>query len=112
MNVEVSAARQKIYEKLNNNVMTVLDYIQANVKEIVEVGVFGSFARGTFTALSDSDLYVVSKNTLKHSVRGEVRCFAEEHSCDVVFFTEDNFVESHSLLAQKIYKERRVLYGP
>lgn len=107
---EVLKAREILFNKLMRNASIVCDYIKEHVDDVIEVGIFGSLAREDFNACSDSDVYLVTKERIERHIRGDIRCFAEENNCDVVFFTIDNFNSKYSLLASNINKERKILY--
>ena len=109
MNSELLEARNKLKSKLLNNAYTVIDYCKQEILDIVEIGIFGSLARDDFKCNSDADIYVITKETCPRTIRGDIRCFAEEHHCDVVFFEEAYFNNTDIPLIHYIKRDRRIL---
>lgn len=82
--------------------------------DIKKIILFGSCARGTMRLTSDVDLLVITKEEFNRSERGEIASILEEpidavHS-DVIFYTEEQFIDSKRLITMQIKKEGICLY--
>lgn len=84
--------------------------IEAFNFEFEEVGVFGSYARGDFTALSDIDICIICKERPDRYTTGAIRDAAEQLKADVVFVTRDYLMSGRDLLSTNIKRDyRRIL---
>ena len=80
--------------------------------DFVEIGVFGSYARNEYNALSDVDICVIVKEMPTRYITGWLRDDAEELGADICFITEEQFKLSDTVFMNNIRRDyRRVYYG-
>ena len=87
----------------------VMDLIKSYNLEYHEIGIFGSYARGTFKATSDIDFYIVVDKKPVPRVSGNLREDADMLGADIVFITPEHLEAGNSLLIQNIKRDRKVL---
>ena len=87
----------------------VLSMIKTSLDEYIEIGIFGSYARGDCNVTSDIDFYVIVEERPSRYVTGEIRANAEILKVDIVFITRKYFEESEDLLIKNIKRDRRIL---
>ena len=113
MQTELVHARGNLRQKLMNNADAVIKKVlEADLSDIVEVGIFGSIAKNSFTCNSDSDIYLLfDKNLPDRITKGNLRTMAEEHNCDIIFIkTDELFSNGVGLLAKNILENRIILW--
>lgn len=84
--------------------------ILAQEFDFKEIGIFGSYARGDYNALSDVDICIVVKDIPKRCIMGWLRDDAEEIGADICFITEEQFKRSESKFICNIRKDYRRIY--
>ena len=67
-------------------------------------GIFGSYARNDFTALSDIDFCIIADD-IPRSVRGELSDYAEEYRCDITFLSKDSFANTDNPFINNVRKD-------
>lgn len=98
------------YMKLNKAQVVIDEILDAGLTGLMEIGLFGSIARGDFTCESDVDIYLVFEGEVpERTIKGRLRSLAEENECDLVFMKEIDFVEPQ-LLQQNIEKNHQVIW--
>ena len=75
--------------------------------EYEKIGVFGSYARGTFKGSSDIDICLVVEKKPPRWESGELRELCEMKGVDVVFVTPDYFENSQDRFAIKLRSDWR-----
>ena len=76
----------------------------------VNVGVFGSYARGDYLSNSDIDFCIIGERPDRYT-SGNLRCDADEIGVDIVFVSEDYFNHSDQLFAKAIRRDWRKCDG-
>ena len=76
----------------------------------IEIGVFGSYARNEYNALSDVDICVIVKDMPTRYVTGWLRDDAEELGADICFITEEQFELSDTTFMNNLRKDYRMIY--
>lgn len=71
---------------------------------------FGSYARAEYKVGSDLDILILSDDEIPRELRGELCSRFEELNSDLVFYTNDVFYESNSLLVQQIRRDGVLLW--
>lgn len=74
-----------------------------------KIGVFGSYARGTFKGTSDIDICLIVKEKPDRRISGELRELCELKGIDIVFVTPDYFENSQDRFAIKLRSDWRDL---
>lgn len=78
----------------------------------VEIGIFGSYARNEYNALSDVDICVIVKEMPTRYITGWLRDDAEELCADICFITEEQFESSETTFMNNLRRDyRRIYYG-
>ena len=113
MRTELVQARENLRQKLIKNAYDVIrEILAADLNDIIEIGIFGSLAKDSFTCNSDSDIYLLfDKHLPGRIIKGHLRSIAEEHNCDIVFIkSEDLTGDDVNLLAKNILENRITLW--
>lgn len=113
MQTELVYARENLRQKLMKNADAVIKKVlEADLSDIVEIGIFGSVVKNSFTCNSDSDIYLLFEKHLPDRItKGNLRSIAEEHNCDIVFIKSDELTGNYvSLLAESILENRIILW--
>lgn len=113
MQTELAYARENLRKQLLKNADAVIrKVLEADLSDIVEIGIFGSVAKNSFTCNSDSDIYLLFDKHLPDRItKGNLRSIAEEHNCDIVFIKTDELIENGvGLLAENILENRIILW--
>lgn len=76
----------------------------------VEIGVYGSFARGDYKATSDVDLYVLYESLPNKVQKGELYETAYEVDVDLLICEQKQFYESTSVFTRNVMKDRKILW--
>ena len=76
----------------------------------VEIGVYGSFARGDYKATSDVDLYVLYESIPNKVLKGELYEAAYELDIDLLICEQKQFYESTSVFTKNVMKDRKILW--
>lgn len=71
------------------------------------VGVFGSYARGNYTVMSDIDICIITDEVLPRIVKGELSEELELLGCDATFILKDYFVNGTDRFAQELRQDFR-----
>ena len=80
--------------------------------DFTEIGIFGSYARNEYNALSDVDICVIVKEMPTRYITGWLRDDAEELGADICFITEEKFESSETTFMNNLRRDyRRVYYG-
>lgn len=79
----------------------------------VEYGVFGSVARGDYTAVSDVDIVMLVESMPSRYDLAELRCDLEEIGCDFVILYKRNFDVPETVFQKEVKRDYRRLrvYG-
>jgi predicted nucleotidyltransferase len=110
---EFIQARENLKRKLIENANeTIKEVLKADLKGLVEIGLFGSLVKNDFNCKSDSDIYLIFNNSIPdRQTKGHLRSIAEEKNCDIVFMTINDLTGSkNNLLSESILKNRIVLW--
>lgn len=113
MQTELAYARENLRKQLLKNADAVIrKVLEADLSDIVEIGIFGSVAKNSFTCNSDSDIYLLFDKHLPDRItKGNLRSIAEEHNCDIVFIKTDELIGNGvGLLAENILENRIILW--
>ena len=108
-----SSALPNIYmEKL---IFDLEEIAKSSIEDIIAIILFGSVARNEIKATSDIDLMVITKEKVKRLQRGEIASILDDIrkgvSTDVVFFTEEEFLSSTSVLIREVRTDGILLWG-
>ena len=81
--------------------------------EFVEIGIFGSYARNEYTALSDIDILIIVNEHPPRSLSGNLREELESIKVELVYSTKEYFYNSDSLFAKQLRNDyiRRIRCG-
>ena len=79
----------------------------------VEYGVFGSVARGDYTAVSDVDIVMIVEQMPLRYTLAELRCDLEEIGCDFAILYKRNFDAPKTVFQKEVKRDYRRLkvYG-
>ncbi|NLC44422.1 MAG: nucleotidyltransferase domain-containing protein [Clostridiales bacterium] len=113
MGSEFARARENLKIKLKQNAdKTVNEVLNADLKGLAEIGLFGSLVRNDFNCRSDSDIYLLFHDNIPdRQTKGYLRSVAEEKNCDLVFLTKSDFYgDTGNLLSESILKNRMVIW--
>ncbi|MFI3212636.1 MAG: nucleotidyltransferase domain-containing protein [Eubacteriales bacterium] len=80
---------EKVEEDFKQRLSHTIRLIQSYQVEYLEIGIFGSYARGEYKSTSDIDVCVVVKEKPSRYVSGELREEADIMRVDIVFVTPD-----------------------
>lgn len=81
-----------------------------NIPDVRSVVLFGSYARFEQRVTSDIDILVLTENIVCREIRGEWRSLFDEMNADLVFYTNDKFKNSDSLLVRQIKQDGVLLW--
>lgn len=74
-----------------------------------EIGIFGSYARGDYNAMSDIDFCVIVEEHPDRVFSGLLRTEAEEMGADIVYVRPDYFKEDESAFAKELRRDYKRL---
>lgn len=74
-----------------------------------EIGIFGSFARGTYKSTSDIDFCVIIEERPSMYVSGNLRDDLEELHADLIWVTPDSFKYDDTLFMKNVRRDYRRL---
>lgn len=101
--VSVREQKEKIIE-------LAIDTVKQYVTNYSEIGLFGSVARGNYSASSDVDLYIISDTKIDKYKKAELSSDLEELGVDIVFLTNEDVIRNKEhLLVKNILRDRRIL---
>lgn len=108
-------SKLKFPDKFKKSILNAVRYILSNYyEEVDKIVLFGSCARNTYKITSDVDIMILSKEPLDRYVVSDIRFELLDHpeyvSCDVTFYTYDQFRNSKLLIAKKIKEEGFILW--
>ena len=78
--------------------------------EPLEVGLYGSLARGDFKASSDIDLYALYDRVPQGSEKGELYEEAYDRGIDLLISSYKAFYEAESVFCNNVIKERKIIW--
>lgn len=98
------------FEEREKKALTMI--LSSGIK-FIELGIFGSYARNEYTALSDIDILVIVNEHPPRSISGDLREELESINVDLVYSTLDYYHNSDSLFAKQLRNDyiRRLCYG-
>lgn len=83
----------------------VVDAIRKSGIDYVRFGIFGSYARGEYTTLSDIDFCIIVNKKPERCLSGGLREEADLLGADIVFVTQQYFNEDNSQFAQQLRRD-------
>lgn len=89
---------KEVFEKRLQDALELIDSYEI---EYEELGVFGSYARGSYKATSDIDICIIGKKP-EPMISGILREDADLLGVDIVFMTKDYLNKQETLLARNI----------
>jgi predicted nucleotidyltransferase len=99
-----------VKEQKEGIIQLALNIIREFVTDYYEIGVFGSVARGTYSASSDVDIYLITNTIIDKHIRAELSAELDELNVDIVFLIKNDFLMNQDhLLIKNIMKDRRIL---
>lgn len=111
-NIETLALPPRFIDKLRKDIEYLLAYEEIKIKQII---LFGSCARGTYKVTSDIDLLIITSESVDRYIRGDIASMLDEEiDCvrtDVIFYKEEVFLTSSSLIVKKIREEGIIIYS-
>ena len=87
----------------------ILDMIMESGISYLEIGVFGSYARGEYTEKSDIDFCVIVEEHPDRRVSGLLRSEADELGADIVYVRPEYFHQDESRFARDLRRDYRCL---
>ena len=103
----MTAILQKAFD---SRLQEALELIESYNIEYCELGVFGSYARGTFKGTSDIDICMIVNERPPRYISGELRELLETKGVDLVFVTPEYFRTSRDRFAVELRKDWRKIY--
>ena len=76
----------------------------------VEIGVYGSYARGDYKATSDVDLYALYERLPSPIDKGELYEEAADIGIDLLICTYETFYASDSIFTKNVIQDRKILW--
>lgn len=101
---------EKVNADFDKRLATALSLIKSYNIRYLEIGIFGSFARGEHKATSDIDICIITDERPSRAISGELREEAEELRIDIIFVTRDYFDHSTDLLSVQLRKDYKKIY--
>ena len=102
---------ERFKSKLEKDIIFLKNYPNLDIEKLI---LFGSCARGTLKINSDLDLLIITSVTTDRYTRGDIASALDEAidnvRTDIVFYTNDVFDTSTSLLVKRIKQEGVILY--
>ena len=87
---------------------------ESELEDIIAIVLFGSCARNEFKVGSDLDILVITEEKVSRSVRSDISSELEDDrngvGTDVIFYTEEEFNQSKSLLISEIKKDGIIIW--
>lgn len=93
-------------EEFKIRLHNVIECIKSYDIEYLEIGIFGSYAKGEATGRSDIDICLVVTEKPPRQITGALRCDAEELGADVVFVTRE-YLEGDTTFAKNLRRDWR-----
>lgn len=84
--------------------------ILKDVVSVEKIILFGSYARAQQTVKSDIDIMVITREPCDVEIKGDLCSIFDENGSDLIFYTNDEFEHSNSLLTNKIRKDGVLLW--
>lgn len=85
----------------------VLELLRTSGISYLEIGVYGSYARGDYKGTSDIDVCVIVEEHPDRHISGEIRSDAEELGADIIYVTSKYFQTDTSLFAANLRRDYR-----
>jgi len=103
---------QGVRAEMEKRVKDAVQVIASSGLDYEEIGVFGSYARDEYTALSDVDICVITSCTNRRTL-AFIRDEFDERKYDILFVTREGFATGESRLYKNLRRDyRRVsVYG-
>ncbi|WP_180270777.1 nucleotidyltransferase family protein [Sporanaerobium hydrogeniformans] len=76
----------------------------------LEIGLYGSLARGDFKASSDIDLYVLYEEMPKGTQKGEIYEEAYDRGIDLLISSYKAFYETDSVFCKNVLRDRKIIW--
>ncbi|MEQ2649227.1 nucleotidyltransferase family protein [Anaerobutyricum soehngenii] len=100
---------QNIVEMMENRLAKCLNVIESYNLNYEEIGIFGSYARGSYKATSDIDFCVIIKERPSLYVSGNLRDDLEELHADLIWVTPTSFENSDTLFMKNVRRDYKKL---
>jgi len=100
---------EKVKEAFAEREKQILELIRESGISYREIGVFGSYARGEYTATSDIDFCMIVDEHPDRRVSGLLRSEAEELGADIVYVRPEYFQNDESRFARELRRDYRCL---
>lgn len=104
--MEVTPNVQKYFKTRE---LRALELIKASGIAFTEIGIFGSYARGTYKTTSDIDFCIVVDTFPNRAVSGTLRQDAEDLGADIVYVQKGDFYSADSNFMQNLRNDYRRL---
>ncbi|MGL5677340.1 MAG: nucleotidyltransferase family protein [Cellulosilyticaceae bacterium] len=103
---------QKIRDVLKKRQQKKIEQILSILKSTspLEIGVYGSVARGDYKATSDIDIYVLYKEVPVGREKGELYEAAEELGIDLLISEYNSFYSVESAFCKSVMKDKKILW--
>lgn len=85
--------------------------ITTEFQDVVSIVLFGSYARCTYKATSDIDLFVVTENKYSNWEVVFLREFFNEHNADLVLCDLNNVTNKDNILLKQIREDGITIWG-
>lgn len=113
MRRETPIAGPLVVKAFKDRELKALQMILDSGIEFIELGIFGSYARNEYTAISDIDILAIVNEHPPRRVSGNLREDLDAIGVDLIYATQDYFNNSDSLFARKVREDyiKRLKYG-
>lgn len=105
---EMDYIKEKLREKQEKKIEELLPELIAT--NPIEIGIYGSYARETYKATSDVDMYVLYEKVPERIQKGELYELAYEMGIDLLIASEENFYKTDSVFCKNIMRDRKILW--
>ena len=76
----------------------------------IEIGIYGSYARGDYKASSDIDMYVLYNELPPKIQKGDLYEEAAEMGIDLLICDYRNFYETDSVFCKNVLRDQKILW--
>ena len=113
MRRETPIAGPLVIKAFKDRELKALQMILDSGIEFIELGIFGSYARNEYTAISDIDILAIVNEHPPRHVSGNLREDLDTIGVDLIYATQNYFDNSDSLFARKVREDyiERLKYG-
>jgi predicted nucleotidyltransferase len=107
MTERVEYVSPNVAEVFYKRLQSVLSLLKQYEISFEEIGIFGSYARGTYKITSDIDLCVITETRPDRKTSGSLREEAELFRADIIYVTREYFETNSSRFAHNLRRDYR-----